>query len=162
MVRQEKDREDLMAEAHNFVHRCELRLPGQKGLIFGGFRRDGRLSLYFDQDPVYHFDSQGRIRRAFVAQRLYKAELGRLVQLTRVRSPQAVSLIRHDMSDQETAVWLQQAAQRFDILQQALDSQTHEVIRVYPGDVNVPEQIHRVLKRVAGHELRLAPSPRSL
>jgi hypothetical protein len=74
MSRNESDREDLMAEATALRRRVQLQVPGEALSIIAGFRDEGRVSIYFGPDPVYHFDEQGRLRRAFVAGRLYRTQ----------------------------------------------------------------------------------------
>ena len=69
MARNEEDREDLMAEATALAERVELTVPQESDFVTAGFRRTGHLSLYFGQDPAYHFDEEGRLRRAAVGRR---------------------------------------------------------------------------------------------
>jgi hypothetical protein len=162
MAKQEKDREDLMAEARNLVARCELRVPGEPLPVVAGFRRDGRLSIYFGADPVYHFDTAGRIRRAFVADRLYKAEWGRLVQLTRTRTPQATYLNRHEMTDDETGRWLAEATRRLQALGDALEAGSAQLLRQVPEQADLIGRLRDTLEHVFEHPLNLASSARSL
>jgi hypothetical protein len=162
MARQEKDREDLMAEARNFVARCELRVPGEQTPVVAGFRRDGRLSIYFGPDPVYHFDTAGRIRRAFVAEHLFKAEWGRLVQLRRRRTPEATYLDRHEMSEAETVHWLEDASRRLDGLRKALDAESVQVLRQVPDDADLTDRLRATLEHAFQAPLKLASSARSL
>ncbi len=93
MDRQQSDREDLLAEATALVERIELVLPGYAEPIVAGFRASDCASLFFGTDPVYQFNSQRQLRRAFVDGLLYKAECGRLVSLTRTQNVLAVELI---------------------------------------------------------------------
>lgn len=151
-----------MAEARNFVQRCELRVPGESRPLVAGFRRDGRLSIYFGPDPVYHFDTAGRIRRAFVADRLYKAEWGRLVRLTRTRTQEATYLNRHEMSDAETAKWLDEATIHLDGLREALEEGSAQVLRQVPEQADLTGRLRSALEHVFMGPLRLASSARSL
>jgi hypothetical protein len=91
MARTEADREDLMAEAVALVRRVELALPGQDEPLVCGFRRDGSFSVYVGQDPVFHFDSRLRLRRAYRGGKLYRTQGDTLAELTRVRRPKAES-----------------------------------------------------------------------
>ena len=86
MAHQTHDREDLLRDARALAPRAMLHatLGGRQVELFVGFRGDS-LSLYFDSDPVYHFNDRGELRRAFVDGRLIKAEHGRLVSLERKR-----------------------------------------------------------------------------
>ena len=65
MAREEADREDLMREATALVQRAEFSAGGKP--VFVGFRTNGAASVFFDSDPVYQFNSNGELRRAFVA-----------------------------------------------------------------------------------------------
>jgi hypothetical protein len=80
-------REDLLRDARGLVPRVKLRvmIGGREREVFAGFRGES-LSLYFDDDPVYHFNARGELRRAFVNDRLVKAERGQLIVLKRKQS----------------------------------------------------------------------------
>src|SRR5438045_2175540 len=97
MARHEADREDLMAEAIALRERVELALPGEAEHTIAGFRDNGRFSLYFGTDPVFHLDADGALRRAFVGGDLYRSQAHTLARLTRQRTGGAVNLVRHDL-----------------------------------------------------------------
>ena len=78
MVRDERDREDLLAEATALVERISLRIDPQQEPVVIGFRRDGSASFYCAAEEVYHFNSAGQMRRAYVDGQLFKATAGRL------------------------------------------------------------------------------------
>ncbi len=69
MARDESSREDLLREATALVERIELVPHATDPLIaasdlfdkhiVAGFRRDGALSVFFGEDPVYHFNAEG-------------------------------------------------------------------------------------------------------
>lgn len=101
MARHEADREDLVKEATAYVVRGEFSIPDWEHPIFIGFRKNGAFSFYFGADPVYQFDPQGRLRRAFVAGRLYRSEGESLCSMQRHRSVTESSLIRIEISPQE-------------------------------------------------------------
>lgn len=107
MAREQQDREDLFAEATALVRRLEL-IGGATPVLIG-FRRDGAGSVYASPDEVYHFTIQGELRRAFRAGLLYKAERGRLVELSRERTEAAVNLWRRELSDAEAAAFAKAA-----------------------------------------------------
>ena len=102
MAREEQDREDLMRDATALIERVELALPGRAENLVAGFRRGGAVSLYLGQDPVYHFNAAGQLRRAFVAGLLVRADDGRLASLRRERTKKNISLVRHELSPVET------------------------------------------------------------
>jgi hypothetical protein len=112
MARHETDREDLLREATALVQRSEFVLPGEMEPVVIGFRAGGAASVFCGADPVYHFNSVGELRRAYVGGLLYKAEHGRLVELRRERGPDRVQLLRRDLSTQECDHFAQQALAR--------------------------------------------------
>ncbi|MCH7988877.1 MAG: hypothetical protein IID46_06955 [Planctomycetes bacterium] len=79
MARQESDREDLMSEAVALVRRCECETADENDSVISGFRKCGSLSLYFGSDPVYHFDNNARLRRAFRGGFLYLRILAKYI-----------------------------------------------------------------------------------
>lgn len=108
MAREESSREDLLAEAVALVPRAEFVVPDEAEPVTVGFRRDGAASVFFGEDPAFHFNAAGELRRAYVGGRLIKAERGRLVALTRLRTATEVQLVRHEMNPTETEAlaWL--------------------------------------------------------
>ena len=101
MSRHEAEREDLLVEARALVDRAEYQVPGQEHALVAGFRVNGALSLFFGEDPALHWNSQGELRRAYVAGLLYKAEQGQLVALRRERTEKQSSLVRHELTASE-------------------------------------------------------------
>ena len=86
MARFEPYREDLLSEARALVPRASLRTPGIDGPLVAGFRGEA-LSLYFCEDPVFHWNDQRQLRKAYWQGQILKAENGRLVALvSRARS----------------------------------------------------------------------------
>lgn len=73
-----------MREGTAMPLRGRLLIDGIEVVI--GFRPSGQCSLYWNQDPVFQFDAQHRLRRAFVDSRRLKAQDGRLAYLKRVES----------------------------------------------------------------------------
>ena len=101
MSRRVETREDLLREATALSPRAQLRVAteDQSWEVFVGFRKHLALSVYFGEDPVFHFNSFGQLRRAFVNDRLLKAEQGRLIELQSVRSDSSVVLQRRELDD---------------------------------------------------------------
>src|SRR5688500_7447259 len=112
MARHESDREDILREAAALVERAELVVPGENEPVVIGFRTGGAASVFFGGDPVYQFNSQGELRRAFVRGLLYKAERGRLVELRRERTSHETSLIRRELDAAEQDEMLRGAETR--------------------------------------------------
>lgn len=107
MARNEADKEDLMVEATALVERAEFQCDRDNcetsghEFVTAGFKRDGSLSLYFDQDPFYQFDATGLLRRSFEAGYLYRSEGSTLAKIHRERTPQQTTLVRTDLSSDE-------------------------------------------------------------
>jgi hypothetical protein len=117
MARETHDREDLLRDARGLVPRIQLQLrwDEQAVTLFAGFRGDS-LSLYFDADPVFHFNASGQLRRAFVDDRLIKSEHGRLVDMRRERTPERVELVAEQLSDAAQTALLADVDRRLERL----------------------------------------------
>jgi hypothetical protein len=137
MARHEPDREDLMAEVTALRERVQLALPDEVEHLVAGFREEGRFSLYFGSDPVFHFDTDGALRRAFVEGDLYRSQAQTLARLTRNRTDSAVNLVRHDLDAGELKTFLAAMRDRLDRLLMALRSGAAEVIQQVPADVDL-------------------------
>lgn len=133
MPRQEQPREDLLAEAVALVERVELAVPREAAPVTVGFRRDGCASVYFGSDPAYHFNTAGQLRRAFLDDRLLKAERGRLVALRRERKPGEVTLLRHELSAPEQSAVLVALEARLAGLAHALQAGQASPLRQIPA-----------------------------
>lgn len=125
MASHESDREDLLNEATALVRRAELTGPNDPEPVVIGFRRDGSLSVYFGADPVYHFDPEGRLKRAYVSGRLYRTQGDTLAELTRERSPSQTTLHRRDLSSLELRHLLTEIIDRITKL--LLQHRFHEI-----------------------------------
>ncbi len=123
MARTTHDREDLLSDARALVPRVQLRvrLGGDESGVFAGFRGDA-FSLYFGADPAYHFNSLGHLRRAYVGDRLIKAEHGLLAALERRQSASATELVRHDLNVDDQRRLLDEVDRRLAELKSALAS----------------------------------------
>lgn len=159
MAREEQVREDLLAEATALVERVELRVASLSAPVVVGFRREGAASFYFGADPAYHFNSAGRLRRAFASGLLYKAERGRLVSLDRRRTAGEVQLVRHELTAEETRIFLASLAANLLALSDALAQGRIERLRQQPEQADV---VGRVRAWLADHgeRIEIAESPR--
>lgn len=83
MALHEHDREDLLGEARNMPLRGQCTMDGV--VVVVGFRDRGQVSLFCGVDPVFQFNSRNELRRAYFGSCRYRAENGRLVELTRER-----------------------------------------------------------------------------
>jgi hypothetical protein len=158
MAREESDREDLLAEATALVERAELLTLNDGIAVVAGFRRDGAASFFFGADPVYQFNSQGQLRRAFRHGKLIKAEQGRLVSLTRVRTETESQLVRHELTRSETRTLLADLDDRLNELSQRVRERRFQLVGQVPAEVDVVGRIERWLD--SRGEATIAESPR--
>lgn len=135
MARETHEREDLLRDAVALVPRVMLRvqLGGRSVDVFAGFRGES-LSLYFGDDPVYHFNDRGELRRAFVDGRLIKAEKGRLVSLERKRGDKETVLERQADSEQSDRDLLADLSRTLQILAAEMTAGLVEVVGQVPVD----------------------------
>lgn len=145
MSRHETDREDLIAEATALEERVELQIPGAAEPVVAGFHRDGRLSIYFGPDPVYHFDPEGRLRRAFVDGNLYRSRGDTLSRLTRERTASTTSLVRHDLNQDELSNFLSAMRWQLRELQRQVEEGGTVVLRQVPPEADVAGRVRRTL-----------------
>ncbi|HUY87369.1 MAG TPA: hypothetical protein VMV10_01415 [Pirellulales bacterium] len=159
MAREEHDREDLLAEATALVERAELRVAGFSDLLVVGFRRGGAASLYFGAEPAYHFNAAGQLRRACATGLLYKAERGKLISLERRRAASQVQLVRHELTDEETASFLTALTADLLALDEALKHGRYERLRQEPAGADVVARI-QAWCAAHGRNVLVASSPR--
>jgi hypothetical protein len=161
MARRELDREDLLRDALALSPRIQLQvqIDDRPAEVFAGFR-SGALSLYFDQDPVYHFNARGELRRAFVDGRLFKAEDGRLVALERRRSSAAVTLSRTELDAQAEQAFLAKARAYRQHLLAAIAAAQYRLVGQEPPDVDVTAELVAWLKTYPEVPLAARPNVR--
>ncbi len=154
MARNESDREDLIREAVALTNRAEFQLNGVEGVITAGYRSNEALSLFFDQDPVYQFDPEGRLRRAFVDGYLFRSQHTGLARLERQRTNTETILLRYDLTTDELEAFRRQMLVRLESLFQALETGRVKLLRV------VPEGDERILQKVGSsiHSIRTTSS----
>jgi hypothetical protein len=150
MARVTHEREDLLRDARALSPRVQLRLRqgGVEAVVFGGFRGDA-LSLYFGDDPAYHFNSQGELRRAFAGDRLIKAEVGRLIAMRRVRTTTEVELHAEPFSEVDQQQFLDDLGRRLAELKAGLASASVVVEGQVPPDGDAVEHLAIWLARYA-------------
>ena len=157
MARHESDREDLMAEATALVRRVELAVPGEDLPVVAGVRNSALLSIYFGSDPVYHFDERNRLRRAFAGGRLYRTQGNALAELTRVRTPQATELRRHDLDGPSLDEFVDRMKQRLRRLHDALAQGTAAVLRQVPEEDDFVAELSEQIAGILSCAETLAP-----
>jgi hypothetical protein len=139
MARDESNREDLLREATALVERIELIPHGvlSDGHIIAGFRRNGALSIFFGEDPVYQFNAAGELRRAYCDGKLLKAMNGQLVALERVRTDLEVHLVCHELSETEETTLLTQMTTQLREFSASLAANAFGVAGQVPDNFNV-------------------------
>lgn len=158
MARHSSDREDLMAEAVTLSPRVALLIPGIVEEIIAGRRVDGRWSVFCGGDPVYHFDSQDRLRRAFIGGQLFRSQGTTLARLTRQETPTETLLLRHDLDSDELATFLEAMRQFLARLANAVKLGTVTIQRSIPADVNFLPELASHLNAVLNAASPLAPA----
>jgi len=159
MTREVHEREDLLRDAKALMPRVQLDFMTAQGkeTVFAGFRGPSALSLYFDSDPVYHFNSSNQLRRAYVEDRIIKAEAGRLVAMTRMQSQTSSELLRHEMSAAEEQQFCESLATRLAKLKEAMQAKQYTVAGQVPEDGDAVSQLLSWLDELK--EVTIADSP---
>jgi hypothetical protein len=158
MARQSSDKDDLMAEVVALSPRVALMLPGTSSEIIAGRRSDGRWSIFFGGDPVYHFDADNRLRRAFFAGHLYRSQGTTLARLSRQSNPTETVLLRHDLDTEELTTFLQNMRGELARLEKSLNSGNFTVQQSIPADANFLPELTSHLIHVLNSESLLAPA----
>ena len=136
------DREDLLREATALVQRVELHTELASGAsIVAGFRRNGAASFFFGAEPVYQFNTQRELRRGYHGGRLLVADKRSLFSLQRRPAPDAVHLVRQQLSEDETREFLTDAANLLLALRSMLEQREYQVIGQVPAEVDLPPRM---------------------
>ena len=161
MARHEADREDLIRDATALVRRAEwLTISGAESLV-AGFRRDGSLSLYFGADPVYHFDSAGRLKRAYGSGLLYRTQGATLAELARERSAMETKLMRRDLGEQELADFLVKMTKRIDEWRKDWNDRRIIISRMVPiNDTELENDLAMALEEILTNAAKKCLAPR--
>jgi hypothetical protein len=159
MARDVHDREDLFRDAVALSPRVQLRRRDAPPFleVFAGFRGDC-LSVYFGDDPVFHFNSAGELRRAFVDNLILKAESGQLVALQRMQSTTSSQLTRLQWDDSRFQGLLDDVDDRLCKLLADLTGGAFDVVGQFPADGDAQLRLRNWLQSRGG--LRIAQSPR--
>jgi hypothetical protein len=160
MARDESNREDLLREATALVERIELIPKGETDgeHIVAGFRRDGALSIFFGEDPVYQFNAAGELRRVYRDGKLLKATGGRLAALQRVRTQTEVQLVRHELSPEEEAAFMSQMNERLRHFSKLIDANLLDVVGQVPADADVLSRLKKCLAMHASRQIAAQPN----
>jgi hypothetical protein len=159
MSRREEQREDLLAEVTALVERAEFEIAEESAPVVIGFRRNGAASVYFGQDVAYQFNPANQLRRAFVDNRLFKADRGRLASLMRIRTEDEVQLVRHDLNPGEMDEIIAQMGVRIARLRDEILSGRAKLLRQVPESGDVTARIANWLRQLSD-PFEIARSPR--
>lgn len=85
MAKTEHDREDLLTEGVNMPVRGQFCDAENRPRYFVGWRKDGGVRIFDDDDPVFQFDDQDQLRRVYFNQQKLLSQGGTLVRLERVK-----------------------------------------------------------------------------
>ena len=134
MARREQPKENLIEQATALIQRVELRIAEEVVTI--GFRKDGAASLFFNDEPVYHFNAANELRRAY-DDGMIKAVDGALVKMKRERTKQAVQLISKPLPDEEQAAFLGELASRCEGVLAAIKNGRCNATRQVPKELDL-------------------------
>lgn len=147
-----------MVEATALADRIEFTLNDQAEDAFpwqtitAGFRRDGSLTVYLEQDPFYQFDVEGRLRRAFVDGFLYRSQTDTLARLHRERSTQQTTLLRYDLSTDECRQFRHVMQAQLKMLLQLLQTGQLCLRRIVSTDNDLPRRLCLSLDKILTHD----------
>jgi len=158
MARHEHDREDLMREAVALVDRVELSIAGFEEFITIGFRANSAMSIFIGQDPVYQFDSEGRLRRAFVDGLLYRSQEITLAMLKRERTETETRLLRTDLDVDSLLAFRETMHNSLEVLYQKLDAGQFTTIRNVPEAADHIPRIQTALAVIRDAQPWLSPA----
>lgn len=157
MPRELHDREDLLRDARALVPRMmlQVRLAGEQVKLFAGFRGES-LSLYFGDEPVFHFNARGELRRAHVGRQLIKADGGRLCELHRTSKGDAVKLAASELDGSRQLQLLAELSEKLAEFRNALEAGQVRLIGQEPPDADALGRLQRWLATHA--EIKVAAS----
>jgi hypothetical protein len=150
MARQSHHREDFLRDATALLPRILLRatIQGQPCEVFAGFRQPESLAIYFDDDPVYQFNSQGELRRAFVAGSIIKADGGELVAWQRSETLDQTAMLSRRLSLAETQELSKSLLARFADLKTAIACNDFTIVGQVPPDGDAFEKLQTWLNKI--------------
>ena len=160
MAVNEDDREDLIREAVALPDRVELSVAGFEAPITIGFRANLAMSIFVGQDPVYQYDPDGRLRRAFVDGLLYRSQHTTLAMLKRERTETQTILLRTDLGNTELALFQETMSDLLRLLYQKLVGSEFRTLRSVPESADHVLRILAALKTVRQADPWLSPAIR--
>lgn len=149
MARQSQHREDLLCDATALLPRILLRakIQGQLCEVFGGFRQPESLAIYFDDDPVFQFNSLGELRRAFVGGQIIKADKGQLVAWQRSETLDQTAMLSRRLNADATNEIVNAMLARLADLTAAVAQNAFSVAGQVPPDGEALEKLQTWLHK---------------
>ena len=157
MAREERDREDLLAELTGLSPRIELQVNGLSIVV--GYRRGGVSTFYLGQNFSVGFNKQQEVRRLFDHGVLYRAERGRhLTRLDRFRTESESTHWTSAVSPTAQANLLSHLRQKLVDLAQAIDLGTFSIRGAVPAQnaQETLEQVRQTLSAILEGDLQVA------
>ena len=154
VARQESDKEDLIRDATALVERAEFTCDGSRTHVTIGFFRDGRCTVYFEQDRFYQFDSEGRVRRAYENGFLYRSQSSTLARMDRHRptntegETEKVVLQRSDLTSAELIEFRERMLVLIRSLCDSIRLRQYSIQRAVTPDGDIPAQTLALLELV--------------
>jgi len=143
LAKQEVDREDILREATALVNRVELEVSGRadgESIVFG-FRECGSLTIYFGAEPVYQFNANQALRRAFHQGCLLKAVDCLLVSMRRERQDGKLQLLSTPWDEEKTREFIGQVRRDMFQLVEAIEVGEAQVIGFVVADQQMTAKI---------------------
>lgn len=145
-----------MREATALHRRASFQLEDFSQPVIVGFKRTGALSVYFDQDPVFQFDTEGRLRRAYRGGLLYRTQGNTLAELRRERTVEQTTLVRRDLAADEVAEFL--ARMDHHLKRLATTVELAGPLEVVPTGADLTREICAGIQQILAQKTRLAPA----
>ena len=149
-------REDLMREATAYHQRWKLR-DANSLTIFVGVRSQGAWSIYFEEDPVYQFNADGKLRRAHFQEQNYAADQGKLNLLVRPNRGGHVLQTKVYCENNEQAI-CQDCLNRLQSLLQQIQTSAVQVVDAFPEAVDFQSKVSELIGRAVS-DFGIADSP---
>lgn len=160
MARHEEDREDLIREAVALSDRVEFCVAGFEVPITIGFRTTSAMSIFVGQDPVYQFDPNGGLRRAFVGGLLFRSQHSTLAMLQRKRTETQTLLLRTDLGEADLSQFRETMNVMISKLHQKLTGLEFRILRGVPESADHTSRILDALEAIQNADPWLSPAIR--
>ena len=118
------------------------------------------MSIFIGQDPVYQFNADGRLRRAFAGGLLYRSQHTTLAMLRRERTETQTLLLRTDLDDAELATFHDTMHGLLNLLHHKLTTSEFKTLRCVPDSSDHIPRILAALDAVRLADPWLSPAIR--